>query len=149
MGETAIAETIIHPIKQQEPGHFAFYKMSAEKMVQDEELKPWQVQVARLLRSKSFTMVGVDYVKYYQQEFGGVMAELGIDAEIEIYAARDRAPRGEAAVGQREGHGLPALLPQGAARVGRDVSRQQELRGPRAPTSSSCRSDWHAPERLG
>lgn len=86
MGETAIAETIIHPIKQQEPGHFAFYRMSAEKMVQDEELKPWQVQVARLLRSKSFTMVGVDYVKYYQQEFGGVMAELGIDAEIEIYA---------------------------------------------------------------
>ena len=86
MGETAIAETIIHPIKQQEPGHFAFYRMSAEKMVQDEELKPWQMRVARLLRSKSFTMVGVDYVKYYQQEFGGVMAELGIDAEIEIYA---------------------------------------------------------------
>ena len=86
MGESAIVETIIHPIKQQEPGHFAFYRMSAEKMVQDAELKPWQVQVTRLLRSKSFTMVGVDYVKYYQKEFGGVMAELGIDAEIEIYA---------------------------------------------------------------
>lgn len=86
MGETAIAETIIHPIKQQEPGHFAFYRLSAEKMVQDGVLRPWQVQVARLLRANSFTMVGVDYVKYYQKEFGGVMAELGIDAEIEIYA---------------------------------------------------------------
>ena len=63
MGESAIVETIIHPIKQQEPGHFAFYRMSAEKMVQDAELKPWQVQVTRLLRSKSFTMVGVDYVR--------------------------------------------------------------------------------------
>ncbi|MHA6511030.1 GTP-binding protein LepA [Tessaracoccus sp. Z1128] len=86
MGETAIAETIIHPIKQQEPGHFAFYRLSAEKMVQDGVLRPWQVQVARLLRANSFTMVGVDYVTYYQKEFGGVMAELGIDAEIEIYA---------------------------------------------------------------
>lgn len=86
MGERAIAETVIHPIKQQEPGHFAFYRMSAEKMVQDEALKPWQMYVARLLRSKSFTMVGVDYVNYYQKEFGGVLNELGMDAELEIYA---------------------------------------------------------------
>ena len=86
MGEHAIAETIIHPIKRQEPGHFAFYSMSAQKMTQDEVLKPWQVYVARLLRSKSFTMVGIDYQKAYQKEFGGVMMELGLDAEIEIYA---------------------------------------------------------------
>lgn len=86
MGETAIAETIIHPIKQQEPGHFAFYKMSAEKMIQDGELKPWQLYVARLLRSKSFTMVGVDYVKQYQTHFGGVMKALSIDQEMEVYA---------------------------------------------------------------
>ncbi|GAB3817057.1 hypothetical protein GCM10028820_17360 [Tessaracoccus terricola] len=86
MGETAIAETIIHPIKQQEPGHFAFYKMSAEKMIQDEELKPWQLYVARLLRSKSFTMVGVDYVKQYQRHFGGVMKALSMDQEMEVYA---------------------------------------------------------------
>lgn len=86
MGETAIAETIIHPIKVQEPGHFAFYRMSAEKMVQDEVLKPWQVYVARLLRSTSFTMVGVDYMRAYQKEFGGVMTELSIDGELELYA---------------------------------------------------------------
>ncbi|MDN5764107.1 MAG: GTP-binding protein LepA, partial [Microlunatus sp.] len=29
LGEAAISETIITPIKQQEPGHFAFYQMSA------------------------------------------------------------------------------------------------------------------------
>lgn len=86
MGERPIAQTIIHPIKQQEPGHFAFYRMSAEKMVQDETLRPWQIYVARVLRSKSFTMVGVDYVKAYQKDFGGVMTELGIDEELEIYA---------------------------------------------------------------
>jgi hypothetical protein len=40
LGETAISETIITPIKQQEPGHFAFYQMSATAMIQDKVLKP-------------------------------------------------------------------------------------------------------------
>lgn len=86
MGERAISATIIQPIKRQEPGHFAFYRMSAEKMVQDQVLRPWQVYVTRLLRSKSFTMVGVDYVNAYKAHFGGVMTELGMDEEMEIYA---------------------------------------------------------------
>lgn len=86
MGEHAIAETIIHPIKQQEPGHYTFYKMSAEKMIQDGELKPWQLFVTRLLRSQAFTLVGVDYVKKYQQDLGGVLTELGMDQEMEVYA---------------------------------------------------------------
>ncbi len=86
MGEDAIAETIIHPIKQQEPGHYTFYKMSAEKMMQDEVLRPWQLLVIRLLRSKAFTLVGVDYVQKYQQDLGGVLTELGMDLEMEVYA---------------------------------------------------------------
>ncbi len=86
MGEHAIAETIIHPIKQQEPGHYTFYKMSAEKMVQDEALRPWQLYVTQLLRSQAFTLVGVDYVKKYQQDLGGVLTELGMDLEMEVYA---------------------------------------------------------------
>ncbi len=53
MGEDAIAETIITPIKQQEPGHFAFYQMSATAMVQDGVLKPWQLFLTRVLREKS------------------------------------------------------------------------------------------------
>jgi hypothetical protein len=40
LGETAISETIITPIKQQEPGHFAFYQMSATAMIQDKLLNP-------------------------------------------------------------------------------------------------------------
>lgn len=86
MGEDAIVETIIHPIKQQEPGHYTFYKMSAEMMIQDGVLKPWQLFVTRLLRSQAFTLVGVDYVKKYQQDLGGVLIELGMDQEMEIYA---------------------------------------------------------------
>lgn len=86
MGEHAIAKTIIRPIQRQEPGHFAFYRMSAEKMIQDEELKPWQLWLVRQLRKQSFTMVGVDYVKYYQKEYGGVLTALGMAEELDIYA---------------------------------------------------------------
>lgn len=86
MGERAISQTIIAPIKRQEPGHFAFYRMSAEKMIQDGVLAPWQLYVTRLLRSKTFTMVGVDYLKTYQSHFGGVATELGIADEMEVYA---------------------------------------------------------------
>lgn len=86
MGEDAISKTVIHPIKQQEPGHFAFYQMSATRMMQDEVLAPWQLFVARQLRSKTFTLVGVDYVKQYQADMGGVLTGLGMDAELEIYA---------------------------------------------------------------
>lgn len=86
MGERAISETIISPIKRQEPGHFAFYKMSAEKMVQDKVLKPWQLYLTRLLRSTSFTLVGVDYVKKYQRDMGGVLTALDMDQELEVYA---------------------------------------------------------------
>ncbi|WP_203567558.1 GTP-binding protein LepA [Aestuariimicrobium ganziense] len=86
MGERAIAETIIHPIKQQEPGHFAFYQMSATRMVQQQVLSPWQVFVAQQLRSRTFTLVGVDYVKKYQRDMGGVLVGLGMDQELEVYA---------------------------------------------------------------
>lgn len=86
MGERAIAETVIHPIKQQEPGHFAFYQMSATQMIQDGVLKPWQVYLARLLRSTTFTLVGVDYVKKYKADMGAVLVGLSMDEELEIYA---------------------------------------------------------------
>ena len=86
MGETPTAETVIQPIRRQEPGHFAFYQMSAAQMIQDMELAPWQLFVARLLRTTNFTLVGVDYVKKYQRHMGGVLVGLGMDQELEIYA---------------------------------------------------------------
>lgn len=86
LGETAIAKTVIHPIKQQEPGHFAFYQMSATKMIQDGELAPWQLFVTRLLRKSSFALVGTDYVDDYRADMGGVLVGLGIDQELETYA---------------------------------------------------------------
>ena len=86
MGEKAISETIIHPIKQQEPGHFAFYQMSATAMVQDKMLKPWQLFVARVLREKSYNLVGTNAMSNYKADMGGVAHDLGIDKDLAGYA---------------------------------------------------------------
>ncbi len=86
MGETAIAETIIHPIKQQEPGHFAFYNMSATAMIQDKVLKPWQLFLARVLREKSYNLVGTNAMDDYKADMGRVAIDLGIDKDLAGYA---------------------------------------------------------------
>jgi hypothetical protein len=86
LGETAISETIITPIKQQEPGHFAFYQMSATAMIQDKVLRPWQLFLTRVMREKSYHLVGTNRIKQYQADMGGVMADLGLDNDLEGYA---------------------------------------------------------------
>lgn len=86
MEEDAIATTIIGQIKVQEPGHFAFYQMSATSMIQHEVLKPWQLWLAGLLRSKSYGLVGTNSQDRYRKDFGGVVVSLGLDQELENYA---------------------------------------------------------------
>lgn len=86
LGETAISETIITPIKQQEPGHFAFYQMSATAMIQDGVLKPWQLFLTRVMREKSYHLVGTNHRKRYKTDLGSVMSTLGIDDDLEGYA---------------------------------------------------------------
>ena len=86
MGETAIAETIVNPIKQQEPGHFAFYNMSASAMVNDGQLKPWQLFLARVLRERSYGLVGTNGRADHKAAMGRVAKDLGIDADLEGYA---------------------------------------------------------------
>jgi hypothetical protein len=86
LGETAISETIITPIKQQEPGHFAFYHMSAAAMIQDKVLKPWQLFLTRVMRERSYHLVGTNRMKRYQADLGEVMTDLGLDDNLEGYA---------------------------------------------------------------
>lgn len=86
IGEPAIGKTLITKIKQQEPGHFAFYQMSATSMIQHGVLKPWQLFLAQTLRRMSFTLVGVDGEKKFRRDMGGVMVALGIDHDLAGYA---------------------------------------------------------------
>jgi hypothetical protein len=81
MGERAIAETVIAPIKRQEPGHFAFYRLSAEALIGEEGLKDWQLQLARILRRRSFGLVGVNNRKQ-QADFGDVARALDFDRDL-------------------------------------------------------------------
>jgi hypothetical protein len=86
LGETAISKTIITPIKQQEPGHFAFYHMSAAAMIQDKVLKPWQLFLTRVMRERSYHLVGTNRMKRYQADLGEVMTDLGLHDNLEGYA---------------------------------------------------------------
>ena len=98
MGETAIADTVIAPIKRQEPGHYAFYQLSARGLWA--ELAPWQKWLVRLMRRISFSPVGANNPEQLA-DFGDVMRTLHIDedsdfaaqiarVEMELLWARDK-----------------------------------------------------------
>ena len=86
MDERAIAETLITPIKRQEPGHFAFYRMSATSLLQHGVLRPWQLFLTRVLRKHSFSPVGANTTEQ-MGDYGGVVTALGLADETEAYAA--------------------------------------------------------------
>ena len=87
MGETAVKESVIDAIKVQEPGHFAFYRLSALEMVQAGALAPWQLYLARFLRSRTFGVVGARTPEQ-RAGFGGVLVTLDLEDDIE-HSLRD------------------------------------------------------------
>ena len=82
LGETALQRTVIDAIKVQEPGHFAFYKLSAEEMLQRQVLAPWQLHLARFIRSRAFSLVGAK-TPTGRTAFGGVVVNLGLDDDLQ------------------------------------------------------------------
>jgi hypothetical protein len=80
LGEKAVATTVIAPIRRQEPGHFAYYKIAAQGLWS--ELAGWQKWLVRTLRRHTFEPVGA-YTKKQWAEFGAVMHLLGITEEGE------------------------------------------------------------------
>ncbi|QDP95547.1 GTP-binding protein LepA [Microlunatus elymi] len=110
MGERAIAETIIHPIKQQEPGHFAFYQMSATAMVQAGELKPWQLFLARVLREKSYGLVGTNGMDRYKADMGAVIMNLGMEDELADYAREIGRVESRLLWANKEGMEVPTYI---------------------------------------
>ena len=83
LGETAVTETIVARIRRQEPGHYAFYKMSARGL--SEQLAGWQRWLVRRLRTLHFAPVGANGPEQ-RADFGEVMKALGIDRGIEQFA---------------------------------------------------------------
>lgn len=110
MGEDAIAKTIIGPIKQQEPGHFAFYKMSATALMQSGRLKPWQLFLARQLRGISYNLVGTNAMERYKTQMGGVMSTLGYDRDLHDYAREIGRLEAKLLWAHRQGMEFPAYV---------------------------------------
>lgn len=87
LGEPAVAETVVAPIRRQEPAHLAFYRMSAAVMLQRGELAPWQLHLARALRRRSFAPVGARSPAT-RAHYGSVIADLGLADDLERHAAQ-------------------------------------------------------------
>ncbi|WP_432477840.1 GTP-binding protein LepA [Nocardioides sp. GXQ0305] len=83
LGEHAVAETVVAPIRAQEPGHHAFYVMSARGLAG--QLAAWQLWLVRRLRALSFGPVGVNDADQLA-DFGEVMTTLGIDRDLDRFA---------------------------------------------------------------
>lgn len=92
MGETAVADTIITPIRRQEPGHYAFYQMSARALWQ--QLAPWQRWLVRHLRTISFSPVGAS-TDEQRADVGEMMIALGLDQREQAETFAEQVARVE------------------------------------------------------
>jgi hypothetical protein len=128
LGETAISETIITPIKRQEPGHFAFYQMSATAMIQDKVLKPWQLFLTRVMREKSYHLVGTNKMDRYKADMGRVMADLGLTDDLEGYAREVGRVENRLLWAHRQGMDFPPYILK-AIRESVDLYRERLERG--------------------
>jgi hypothetical protein len=78
-----VAVTVVGQIKRQEPGHHAFYTMSARGLAA--QLAPWQRWLVRKLRALSFSPVGANN-DGQKADFGDLMTSLGIDRDVDGFA---------------------------------------------------------------
>lgn len=104
LGETAAAESVIAPIRRQEPGHYAFYKMSALGLA--EQLAPWQRWLVRTLRRITFAPVGANN-DAQRADFGDVMTTLGIDRDLESFTVSISRVERELLWAQKAGMPVP------------------------------------------
>jgi hypothetical protein len=92
LGETAVADTIITPIRRQEPGHYAFYQMSARALWR--QLAPWQRWLVRHLRTISFSPVGAS-TDEQRADVGEMMIALGLDQREQAETFAEQVARVE------------------------------------------------------
>jgi hypothetical protein len=126
MGEAAIAHTVIGQIKRQEPGHYAFYQLSARGLWA--ELAGWQRWLVRLMRRMSFAPVGANNPRQ-KADFGDVMASLGIADDPDNFA--DQISRVEAELLWARDRGLK--VPDYVARAFREAVELARDRGAHLP----------------
>lgn len=107
MEEKAVADTIIAPIKRQEPGHYAFYQLSARGLWA--QLAGWQRWLVRRLRSFSFAPVGANDERQ-KADFGDLMTTLGISRRIDDFAGQISRVEAELLWAQKRGLKVPPYV---------------------------------------
>jgi len=117
MGEQAVAQTVIAPIKRQEPGHYAFYQLSAR--LHWSRLAGWQRWLVRRMRTISFAPVGANTPRQLA-EFGELMETLRITQAVDDFAARVSMVERELLWAGRQGLRVPTYV----ARAFRDAVDQ-------------------------
>lgn len=80
LGETTMSETIITPIRRQEPGHYAYYQMSSHILWH--QLAPWQRWLVRRLRAVTFAPVAASTTEH-KADVGDMMIALGLSSPAE------------------------------------------------------------------
>lgn len=104
LGETAMARTVVEPIRRQEPGHFAFYRMSASALAG--KLTPWQLWLTRRLRRRSYRPVGA-HDDSRMAKLGEVLTTLGIAGKLEQFATEVGRVERDLLWAQSQGLGAP------------------------------------------
>ncbi len=125
MGEHAVARSVIAPIKRQEPGHFAFYTLSATSMLQHGVLRPWQLHLARFLRARSYGIVGA-HTPDQVADAGGVIVGIGLGDRVEEYARDVGRVETELLWAHRRGLDVPGYV-VAALRDSVDAFRERAL----------------------
>ena len=135
MAETAVKRTVVDAIKVQEPGHFAFYKMSAQELVQTGALAPWQLHLTRFLRSRAFSLVGAKTPEQ-RAGFGGVVVNLGLEEDIERNVRDIVRVESQLLYAQDQGMDVPPY----ALEAFRDAATRYRERAPRGVQSGSLQA---------
>jgi hypothetical protein len=92
IGERATAETVITPIRRQEPGHYAYYRMAADFLWS--RLSPWQQWLVQRLRSVTFAPVAANGTSQLA-DVGDMMRQLHITSTEEVSSFAEQASRVE------------------------------------------------------
>ncbi len=128
MGETAVQRTVVDAIKAQEPGHFAFYRMSATELVESGALAPWQLQLARFLRSRTFGLVGAGTPEQ-RADYGALIVQMELEQTIEHHVRDIARVESHLLWAHRQGMRVPRY----ALEAFRDAARLYRERAERRP----------------
>lgn len=123
MDELALSETAIMPIRRQEPGHYAFYQMSAQLLWH--ELAGWQRWLVRRLRALTFHLVGAR-TSGHVADVGQMMLDLGVEGPDEAAEFASQVARAERDLLFEADRGMP--VPPYIARAFRKAVQAAEAR---------------------